>query len=432
MRVLLTTACVAVLPAMALAQQAPTSTQLQANATKDIGAYWSPTSFQIIAKQFNQNPLKPTFVARFQVAATNPEALYVPNGDKVGPEEVLVVTVPAKSARTFYGTEDLTYSAGAWSGPTTIENPADKLGKPIDFYTVPTLVLGGDQYKQAVAQQTTFSLDQRKAEFQKQLDTLQQSDAAKAASIEASFGTSLRNVSSAFDDKLTQQQAALTAELAALLTKSRQALADQQKKVEQAWADLITQQHDALAQLKLGLQTTQQAVAAKIKLAQATIDTQKQLIALQQQALANNATIASLKTKLAEKEKAQLVSFEGTWSGTLRCDKKGGGGGWGIYATEMELILSKQTGGMLTGQMTVIGGDLGPGWGPFNPDKPIPASLQIMNVNGTEPLQVNILTGGTTRADKRYLNFATQLDPTGSLKGDPVNVPKDCSVIFSR
>ena len=130
-------------------------------------------------------------------------------------------------------------------------------------------------------------------------------------------------MTSAFTDKLTQQQAALTAQLATLLTRSRQALADQEKAVEKAWADVIAQQHDALAKLQLGLQTTQQAVAAKIKLAQAAIDSQKQLIALQQQALANNATIASLKTKLAAKEKAQPLSFQGTWSGTLRCDQRG-------------------------------------------------------------------------------------------------------------
>lgn len=431
MRVLLTTACVAVLPAMALAQQAPTPTQLQANATKDIGAYWSPTSFQIVAKQFNQNPLKPSFVARFQMDATNPAALYVLNGKKVGPEEVLVMTVPAKSARTFYGTEDLAYSAGAWSGPTTIENPADNLGKPIDFYTVPTLVLGSDQYKAAVAQQMASSLDQRKAQFQKQLDALEQTDAAKAAGIEKSFETGLQNVNSAFTDKLTQQQAALTAELAAMLTKSRQALADQQMQLEKAWADLITQQRDALAKLRLGLQTTQQAVAGKIKLAQATIDTQKQLIALQQQALANNATIASLKTKLAEKEKAQLLSFEGTWGGTLRCDQKHNP--WRIYATEMELTLSKQIGGMLSGQMTVTGGDVsGSGYAQIRTNQPIPASLQIMNVNGNGPLQLTIMTDGKNNTEKYFLNFEVQLDPSGVLKGGVVHAPKDCSVIFSR
>ncbi len=357
MRVILMAACLAALPVTAMAQQAPTPAQLQANATKKIGPYWSSTAFQIVSKAFKQDPLKPAFVARFQIDATNPAALYVPNGDKVGPEEVLVMTVPAKTARAFYGTVDLTYSAGSWAGPTTIENPANKLGKPIEFYTVPTLVLGSDQYKQAVAQQTAFSINERKAQFQKQLDALQQTDAAKVADIEKSFGTSLQNVNTSFANQLKQQQTALTAELGGLLNKSRQALADQQKKVEQAWADLITQQQDEVVKVHLGLQTTRQAVEAKIQLAQATVDKQKQLVALQQQALANNATIASLKTKLAEKEKAQLVSFEGTWGGTLRCDKKNNP--WRIYATEMELTLSKQIGGMLSGQMTVTDGDTG-------------------------------------------------------------------------
>ena len=95
---------------------------------------------------------KPSFIVRFRMDATNPAALYAPNGNMVGPEQVLVMTVPAKTTRTFYGTEDLAYSAGAWPGPTTLENPADKLGKPIVFYTVPTPVLGSDQYKTAVAQ----------------------------------------------------------------------------------------------------------------------------------------------------------------------------------------------------------------------------------------------------------------------------------------
>jgi hypothetical protein len=121
-------------------------------------------------------------------------------------------------------------------------------------------------------------------------------------------------------------------------------------------------------------------------LAQATIDSQKQLIALQQQALANNATIASLKTKLAEKVAAQLASFEGTWGGTLRCDQHGASY-WNVHATQMKLTLSKMTGGTLNGQPIVVGGDLGaPGAdygkaGQFSVTKPIPASLQIMNAN---------------------------------------------------
>lgn len=167
MKITLTAACMAALPLTALAQQAPTPTSLQASAIQDIGPYWSTTSFQIVAKEFNDNPLKPTFVARFQIAATNPQALYVPDGNKVGPDEILVMTVPAKTARTFYGTVDLAYAAGKWTGPTKIENPASKLGKPRDLYTVPTVVLGSAEYKQAVAQQMAFSLDSRKAEFQR-------------------------------------------------------------------------------------------------------------------------------------------------------------------------------------------------------------------------------------------------------------------------
>ncbi|MDE2581642.1 MAG: hypothetical protein KGL52_08405 [Rhodospirillales bacterium] len=432
MKALLTAILLAAVPAAALAQQAPAPALLQASAAKQIGSFWSPVQFRVVAKQFTQNPLKPSFVVRFQMDATNPAALYVLDGNKVGPAAVLAMTVPAKTTRTFYGTEDLTYSAGAWTGPTTIENPAAKLGKPIDFYTVPTLVLGSGQYKSAVAQQMAFSLDQRKAQFQKQLDALEKADAAKVAAIEQSFGAGLQGVNSAFTDKLTQQQAALTARLATLLTKSRQALAEQEKAVEKAWADVIAQQHDALAKLDLGLQTTQQAVAAKIKLAQATIDSQKQLIALQQQALADNATIASLKSKLAEKAKAQLVAFEGTWTGALRCDAKQNP--WGVHASEITLALPKQTGGMLSGQMTVTAGDLTPqgGWRTLPINKPIQASLQITNMSGNGPLRLSVLTAGTTVPEKRFLNFAVQLEPSGSLSGHLTDVSPACSVIFSR
>ena len=432
MKLILGAACLAAFPVAALAQQPPQQTLLQENVVKKIGAFWSPTQFRIVAKQFNKNPLKPSFLVRFQMDATNPAALYVPNGQKIGPQDILVESVPAKTARTFYGTEDLAYSAGAWTGPTTIENPADKLGKPLDLYTVPTVVLGSAQYKTAVAQQTTFSLDQRKAQFKKQLDALETADAAKAAEVEKSFTASLQSVNSSFTRKLTQEQASVTAQLAAMLTKSQQALADQQKQLAQAWAKLVAQQHDSLAKVKLGLQTTQQAVAAKIKLAQATLDSQKQLIALQQQALANNATIDSLKTKLAEKEKAQLLSFEGTWGGTMRCDRPGGGY-FGLYAFQMNLVLSKSIGGSLTGQMTVTGGDTGPA-NALQVNKPLPASLQITNVNEKGPVQLNILSKGSTNPETQYLNFEVQLDPSGALKGRPSfkAISKHCSVIFSR
>jgi hypothetical protein len=437
MKIILTAACLTAFPVAALAQQPPTQTQLQESVVKKVGSFWNPTQFRIVAKQVNKSPLKPSFLVRFQLDATNIVALYVPNGKKIGPQDILVETVPAKSTRTFYGTEDLAYSAGAWTGPTTIENPADKLGKPIDLYTVPTVVLGSAQYKAAVAQQTTFSLDQQKALFQKRLNALEKADAAKAADVEKSFVTGLQGVNGSFTHKLTQQQAALTAQLGKMLTRSQQALADQQKQIAQAWAKLIAQQHDSLVKLKLGLQTTQQAVAAKIKLAQATIDSQKQLIVLQQQALANNATIASLKTKLAKMAKAQLLSFQGTWGGTLRCDQHGASY-WHVRATEMKLTLSEMTGGVLNGQLMVVGGDLGDPTadygkaGQFSMTKPIPASLQIMNANEKGPVKLEILSGGKQEVENRYLNFEVQLDPSGVLKGDAVHLPKDCLVVFSR
>lgn len=474
MKVLVTTACMAVLPAIAMAQQAPSPAQLQANVTNKIGNFWSSEKFTIVATKAAQDPMKPTYTIRFEMDATNPAALYAPNGDKIGPQQIVVMTVPAKTARTFYGTEQLAYSAGNWTGTTDIENPADKLGKPLDFYTVPTLVLGSDQYKQALAQQTAFSLDQRKALFQKQLDalqatetaklddlqkafaaslkatedatsaqlsnqqtqiaTLQTADAAKLSDIEKAFQAGLQKLNTEFGDKLKLQQAALTGELSAELSKSQQALADEQNKVEAARAGLISQQQDTLAKLKLGLQNTQDAVAAKIKLAQATLTSQNQLIALQKQVLANNLTIVSLKSKLAEKFKAQLVSFEGTWAGSLRC----GGTGpshWGIGATQMEMTLSKQAAGMLTGQLTVTGGDIGTNYyGKMPENKPIPASLQIMNVDGKGAPQLNVLTTPIAKdaTEKSFLNFEVQLDPAGTLKGDAVHWPKDCSVTFSR
>ncbi len=84
MKVLLTAICLAALPGVALAQQPPAPALLQANVTKQIGSFWSPTQFWIVGKQFDQNPLKPSFVVRFQMDATNPAALYVPDGNKVG------------------------------------------------------------------------------------------------------------------------------------------------------------------------------------------------------------------------------------------------------------------------------------------------------------------------------------------------------------
>ncbi len=57
---------------------------LQANVTKQIGSFRSPTQFRIVGKQIDQNPLKPGFVVRFQMDATNRAALYVPDGNKIG------------------------------------------------------------------------------------------------------------------------------------------------------------------------------------------------------------------------------------------------------------------------------------------------------------------------------------------------------------
>lgn len=473
MKITLTAACMAALPLTALAQQAPTPTSLQASAIQDIGPYWSTTSFQIVAKEFNDNPLKPTFVARFQIAATNPQALYVPDGNKVGPDEILVMTVPAKTARTFYGTVDLAYAAGKWTGPTKIENPASKLGKPRDLYTVPTVVLGSAEYKQAVAQQMAFSLDSRKAEFQKQVDALQQTETAKLASIEKSFEDSLKtledsfsahlkqeqaqiaslqtsdtskvdtieksfeaglqNLNTTFTDKLTKQQAALTGELAGLLAKSRQALADQQKMVEKSWAEVVSQQKAVLAKLAPGLQTTQQAVDAKIKLAQATVDGQNKLLALQKQVLANNTLIATQKAKIADMERARLDSFKGTWGADIQCDKKVIQE-WGIRTTDATLVLAKQDGGFLKGTIAVIGGDLGTRKGvwPMVTNRQLKASLQVTNTTVKPPMHLTIATVGTNPTERTFLNLLVQLNPSGVLIGHVVDYPHDCSVTLSR
>lgn len=473
MKIMLTAACVAALPMTAPAQQAPTPEQLQATAVKDIGPYWNSTGFQIVSRAFQPDPLKPAFVARFQITATNPEALYVPNGDKVGPEEVLVMTLPAKTARTFYGTMNLAYSAGSWSGPVNIENPASKLGAPLDDYKVPTVVMGSDQYKQAVAQQTAFSIDARKARFQKQLDALEQTETARLAGLEASFEASLKaladsfagqvkqeqtqidtlqtsdnsrlatiektfetglqNLNASFTDKLTRQQSALTDELAGLLAKSRQALVDQQKMVEKSWADVVARQEAVLAKLTPGLQATQDAVDAKIKLAQATVDGQKQLLDLQKQVIANTAAIATQKARIAEMEKARLESFMGSWGVNIQCDKKVVQQ-WGIHTTEARLVLAKQDGGLLDGTIAVIGGDLGTRNGvyPMVTDRQLKASLQVRNTSEKPPMLLAIASAGSNPTEKTFLNFVVQLNPAGVLSGKVIDYPDDCSVILSH
>ena len=125
-------------PSCLLAQELPSADELMGNLS--IPSYWEVQDLRVVASQSTGDPISPRAMVRFEADVSPTKDLYLQaSPDGLGPFVSVIRSVANTDVRTLYGTMDLGYQAGAWSGGFNIENPLAGLGEPQDMFTAPTL-----------------------------------------------------------------------------------------------------------------------------------------------------------------------------------------------------------------------------------------------------------------------------------------------------
>jgi hypothetical protein len=133
------------------AQELPSFNDLQSRFSANVPSYWELKDFRVIASAKRGEPINPLAMVRYEADVAPKTDLFTSTGERAGPFAIVLKTHPQGQMRTIFGTMQLSYTAGNWSGAPVIENPVADLGQPQDLFTQPTLELGSDQQKEVLA-----------------------------------------------------------------------------------------------------------------------------------------------------------------------------------------------------------------------------------------------------------------------------------------
>jgi len=192
-----------------------------------------------------------------------------------------------------FGTARLIFSLGSWNGQINIENPVDKLGRPIDMFTEPVLILGSHQYERITRYLSNGSIPKAQRQLRKMIRreaeklARDERDRLKAAmtehdralrealaalkQVEAERDAAQARLSAALDSgaKTADDLASLRAERDKARTERDEAAARAQRAVEE--------RDKALAELRRKLDTSEAELARNRQIA----ELRKQLTSLQ-------------------------------------------------------------------------------------------------------------------------------------------------------
>lgn len=339
----------------ALSQESPDAGKLTELLKAGLPPYWSVDNFEVVATSDVGNAVAPQRVFRFE-AKTSPSANLFAKSASEGPYDLVVPTIQAEASRTLYGYLDLSYKAGVWSGPTTIENPVTGLGQPLDLFPRPTLVLGAKDteaklndlrstnvgaavasIEQEIArlnsehkanlskltQENSSAVAEARAEAEQRLATIQLEYRTKLASLKQE-NDPLVAEAKADQEKLIAAEKEKTAEaLAALREEAAKELEALKEMHAEKRGELIEQQRQEMAVVETRL-------ATELASLQKQLDTSQEIIALQQELRASleKRNIGSQELfvafEQAIEQRTQFLSrMPREWLGTLSCTVAG-------------------------------------------------------------------------------------------------------------
>lgn len=398
----------------ATAQDLPPPEDLAQRVQGGLPGYWSIQSFRLIASEARGDPISPAAAIRFEADAAPVSDLFADVGERVGPFDVVVATHPAEVMRTLYGTMQLDYRAGEWSGVTRIENPVDGLGQPKDYFASPVLELGSDRQQEliehlkgdtlararieldaelrALDAEGAERIDALRAERDAQIRELEAESAAAIAAREAWHRTEMAEL----EQRLMVEREGAEDRLAAEVERYRSELARQREEVEAGHAaalqaleerhaaatgELRARQAEEMAMLETGLEAMRMRLETQMATADDVIEAQEAVLARQQAIDANSARVAEILTRNTGDRRMALDAMIGTWRGTADCPNGA--------AHTVALTVNEAT----SNNLAVAFGDT------LNRiDRPTPAELVLVPDAGDAPMTLRFAT-----ADDRFI-----------------------------
>lgn len=358
------------------AQELPTNDELLSRL--DIPGYWEVQNFRIVAQAMVGTPIEPRAQLRFEVDASPLGDLYLPvESGSLGPFMTVIASVEDEAIRTLYGTMDITYAAGQWTGPANIENPLDALGQTQDSFTTPTLILGSERQKQIaedlrsssasdvrialerdrqrLAEQLASEVEAMRASHLNVLSELRQNHeiakreleelqgdtsdgisklqlqieerfndgksrlAERLAAAETEFQAQLGALTGAHEVKLRELKVSLSKELGETAVAHLEELQKLETDHAKAVGTLIAEQEREMAEVTSKLETRKGSLEAQLAAADEVLALQASLATRQTAIRVNDESIKAAEQERQEQFGKSLDGLVGTWSGTGVC-----------------------------------------------------------------------------------------------------------------
>lgn len=423
----------------ALAQELPSTEDLEGRLRTTLPGYWNVSDFRLVASTMLGDPISPQALIRFEADIFPFEDLFSPIGERVGPFSVVVQTYNGAQPRTLFGTMQLNYSTGAWSGKSTIENPIGDLGQPRDMFTDPTLVLGSDeqtgllatlredtiaavrarlegeiatlqaQHDQRIATlKATLDGERAKQEAARAMQAARNADALKL--LEEDLKARVADLQARFDPQIDAAQKKLADEIATLKAAheiARNTLRDEHTaEVEvlnisfaETVGKLKAQQAGIVAELEAGFTAKKERLERQLAEANAILEVQAQTIAAMETAAKNDIRIMELNTQNRARQKEFFQSFGTMISGSLHCKENEGDF---VEDTPIFFKIEEVSGTGLSGKV-----------GTGRPNDAFPATLTLASAPGVEPVRLSF----SVAFNETLGTYDAELASNGTIRG---------------
>ncbi len=175
--------------AVADEQQEPEPTDIAAALDRLIPLYWDVKQVSVKASVNRGDAVDLEWAQRFEARVSVKMSLYhkvmdeEPSGNATSlhPFEELVETISAESERIIYGVAVSTRFRDVWDIDIKLENNVDKLGMPLDYFNMPTVVRNSPEYFKLTAALS----DAAKTAFKAEMERLRQTHAYQIETLKA-------------------------------------------------------------------------------------------------------------------------------------------------------------------------------------------------------------------------------------------------------
>jgi len=157
-----------------------------------IPAFWGIEKVSVKASANRGDAVQPEWAQRFEALVSVKTPLYrevetIPTDEAVTlhPFNELVQTLSAESTRILHGVATSTQYAGAWNIEIELENNVDRLGLPLDFFNMPTVVRNSPEYSELTTALSDAAKTAFLARFKAEMERLRQTHVSQVEALKA-------------------------------------------------------------------------------------------------------------------------------------------------------------------------------------------------------------------------------------------------------